>query len=143
ILNFLFAGVASGPAEPTARTTKTYQCGLRRRYRLGEAQALKAGFAPVLPRRAHSKPPAAAAFPASASNLKVAASFAWLILTLSIFVFGGVGGGALRVNVAATGWFAFSVTWQSPVPEQPPPDDPSNVEPASAEAESVTTVPWS
>ena len=46
-------------------------------------------------------------------------------------------------KVAVTPFAAFTVTVQTPVPEQPPPDQPSKVEPAPGVAVSVTTVPWS
>jgi hypothetical protein len=49
---------------------------------------------------------------------------------------------AFAVNVAVTDRAWFTVTWQSPVPEQSP-DQPVNVEPESGAAVSVTTVPWS
>src|SRR5207244_4462119 len=44
------------------------------------------------------------------------------------------------VNVAVTVVFAFSVTIQVPVPEQPPPDQPENTEPPAGTAVSVIAV---
>jgi hypothetical protein len=51
------------------------------------------------------------------------------------------GGAGERVNVAVTVVSEPSVSWQVPVPEQPPPDQSVNVEPAAGVAVSVTTVP--
>jgi hypothetical protein len=45
------------------------------------------------------------------------------------------------LNVAVTAVFAFNVTSQVPVPEQPPPLQPAKVDPNAAEAVNVTTVP--
>src|SRR6478752_2490203 len=50
---------------------------------------------------------------------------------------------SMSVNVAVTVVSAVRVTTQLPVPEQPPPDQPVKLEPASAAAVSVTTVPSS
>jgi hypothetical protein len=41
-------------------------------------------------------------------------------------------------KLAVTAVSELSVTWQLPVPEQPPPDQPVNVEPESAAAVRVT-----
>jgi hypothetical protein len=53
-----------------------------------------------------------------------------------------VGGPVGAVNVAVTVASALSVTWQVPVPEQPPPDQPAKVEPPVGLAVSVTCAPW-
>ena len=45
------------------------------------------------------------------------------------------------LNVAVTAVSAFIVTWQVPVPEQPPPDQPVNPEPDAGVAFKVTVVP--
>jgi hypothetical protein len=50
-------------------------------------------------------------------------------------------GGATTLKVAVTLVAALTVTWQVPVPEQPPPDHPANVDPEAALAVSVTCVP--
>jgi hypothetical protein len=44
------------------------------------------------------------------------------------------------VNVAVTNWWPFIVTWQVPVPLQPPPLQPAKVNPAAGSAFSVTEV---
>lgn len=49
--------------------------------------------------------------------------------------------GGTVLNVAVTDVFAISVTSHVPVPEHPPPVQPAKVDPADAEAVSVTMVP--
>ena len=44
------------------------------------------------------------------------------------------------MNVAVTACPELIVTWQLPVPEQPPPDQPANDEPDAGVAVSVTVV---
>ena len=46
------------------------------------------------------------------------------------------------MNVAVTVVSELSVTWQVPVPEQPPPDQPAKVDPAVGLAVKVTAAPW-
>ena len=56
--------------------------------------------------------------------------------TVSVYVAGGT-----VLKVAVTVVAAVTVTWQVPVPAQPPPDQPAKVEPAVAAAVRVTDVP--
>ena len=131
ILNLRFAGLRSGPARPSARTSKVYLPFFRCLYFFGEVQLLNAFALWCLRLSWHWKP---FDFPV-ALNLNFALRFFLLIFDFVSCVFGGY-----ALKLAETDLLAFIVSEQDPSPEQEPPQ-PLNLEPRVGCAFRVTPVP--